>query len=215
MARMRQRQEESERESSMAAHENAGTKPERARIRRHPERAVPERAEEILRAGHVAHVGFVVDGQPYVIPFTYLFADGTLYLHGAPASRALQTLAAGTPVCVEVTLLDGLVASREAKSHSVNYRSVVIFGTAASIADLDAKRAIFERMTAHYFPGRTAGRDYQHARVGDLRGVELVAVRIDERSAKVRSGPPLGKHDGDETAPGTSYVIALGENGDA
>lgn len=198
----------------MAAHQNAAAKSERVRIRRHPERAVPERAEEILRAGRVAHVGFVVDGQPFVIPFTYLYEDGMLYLHGAPASRALRTLAVGTPVCVEVTLLDGLVASREAKSHSVNYRSVVAFGTAAPVADLDAKRSIFERMTARYFPGRTAGTDYLQARAGDLRGVELVVVVIDERSAKVRSGPPLGQHDGDETAPGTCYVIELGKDAD-
>lgn len=196
-------------------HEHLGTATERARIHRHPERAVPQRAEEILRAGRVAHVGFAVDGQPYVIPLTYLYADGTLYLHGAPASRALRTLVAGTPVCVEVTLLDGLVASREAKSHSMNYRSAVVFGTAAPITDLDAKRAIFERMTAHYFPGRSAGRDYQPARVGDLRAVELVAVRIEERGAKMRSGPPLGKHDDDQTAPGTSYVVALGADADA
>ncbi|HEX6797097.1 MAG TPA: pyridoxamine 5'-phosphate oxidase family protein [Ktedonobacterales bacterium] len=199
----------------MADQVNAETKTERVRIRRHPERAVPERAEEILRAGRVAHVGFAVEGQPFVIPLTYLYADGTLFLHGAPASRALRTLATGTPVCVEVTLLDGLVASREAKSHSVNYRSVVLFGTAAPVTDLDTKRAIFERMTAHYFPGRTAGRDYVPARMGDLRGVELVAVRIEERGAKVRSGPPLGKHDGDETALGTSYVVELGGDGDA
>lgn len=132
---------------------------ERARIRRHPERAVPELADAILRAGSVAHVGFSVDGQPYVIPLIYHYADGTLYLHGAPASRALRTLVSGAAVCVEVTQLDGLVASRDAKSHSVNYRSVVVFGSATRVADDEVKRAIFEQMTARYFPGRAAGRD--------------------------------------------------------
>lgn len=131
---------------------------ERARIRRHPERAVPELADAILRAGSVAHVGFSVDGQPYVIPLIYHYADGTLYLHGAPASRALRTLVSGAAVCVEVTQLDGLVASRDAKSHSVNYRSVVVFGSATRVADDEVKRAIFEQMTARYFPGRAAGR---------------------------------------------------------
>lgn len=186
---------------------------ERTRIRRHPERAVPEQVEAILRAGRVAHVGFAVDGQPYVIPLTYFYADGTLYLHGAPASRTLRMLTSGAPLCIEVTLLDGLVASREAKSHSVNYRSVVVFGAGSRVTDLDAKRALLEQMTARYFPGRTVGRDYLPARAGDLRGVELVAVRLDGRSAKVRSGPPLGPHDGDATAPGTSYVIELAGGG--
>lgn len=183
--------------------------PERTRIRRHPERAVPELAEAIVRAGSVAHLGFSVDGQPYVIPLIYHYADETLYLHGAPAGRALRTLVSGAPVCVEVTQLDGLVASRDAKSHSVNYRSVVVFGTAARVADDDVKRAIFEQMTARYFPGRTAGRDYLPTHPGDLRGVEMVAVRVKARGAKMRAGGSLGAHDGDETAPGTSYVIEL------
>lgn len=190
-------------------HEGTLRHAERTRIRRHPERAVPEMAEAILRAGSVAHVAFAVDGQPYVMPFLYHYADGTLYLHGAPASRALRTLASGAPVCVEVTQLDGLVASRDAKSHSVNYRSVVVFGAAARVTDDAVKRAIFEQMTARYFPGRTVGRDYLPARPGDLRGVELLAVRAEVRSAKMRTGGPLGAHDGDETAPGTSYVIEL------
>jgi len=105
----------------------------RTRIRRHPERSAPELAEEFLRAGRVAHVAFVAAGQPYVLPFTYHYDAGKVHYHGAPASctlRALRTLGLGTPVCAEVTLLDGLVASRDAKSHSVNYRSVVIFGDA-------------------------------------------------------------------------------------
>ncbi|HST89744.1 MAG TPA: pyridoxamine 5'-phosphate oxidase family protein, partial [Ktedonobacterales bacterium] len=107
----------------------------RARIRRHAERARDaQAAEAILRAGRVAHVAFSDgSGQPYVLPFTYAYEDGCLYLHGARASRTVRLLRAGTPVCVEVTLLDGLVASRAAKSHSMNYRSVVVFGTADAV----------------------------------------------------------------------------------
>ena len=182
---------------------------ERTRVRRHPERAVPEQAEEILRAGRVAHVAFVVDGQPCVVPMTYHYEDGVLYVHGAPAGRAPAALRGGAPVCVEVTLLDGLVASRDAKSHSLNYRSVIVYGTPVAVTSVAEKRTVFERMTARYFPERTAGQDYIPARDGDLRGVELLAIRADERSAKRRTGPPLGVHDADDAAPGTHFVVVL------
>lgn len=183
----------------------------RARIRRHAERARDaQAAEAILRAGRVAHVAFSDgSGQPYVLPFTYAYEDGCLYLHGARASRTVRLLRAGTPVCVEVTLLDGLVASRAAKSHSMNYRSVVVFGTADAVADEAVKRAIFERMTARYFPDRRAGRDYTPARAGELRAVELLAVRVEELSAKARSGPPLGPHDAEDEAVGSRFVVLL------
>jgi nitroimidazol reductase NimA-like FMN-containing flavoprotein (pyridoxamine 5'-phosphate oxidase superfamily) len=185
----------------------------RTRIRRHPERAAPERAEEILRAGRIAHVGFAVDGQPFVLPFGYYYEDGMLYLHGAPASRTIKTLRAGMPVCAEVTLLDGLVASRNAQSHSMNYRSVMVFGHAEPVRGLDEKRAIFERMTAAFFPNRTAGRDYYAARERDLRAVELMAIRVEELSAKAREGGPRGDRDAaeaqDETATVTGYVVEL------
>lgn len=182
---------------------------ERTRMRRHAERSVPEQAEDILRAGRVAHVAFVVDGQPCVVPMTYHYEDGVLYVHGAPASRAAGTLRAGTPVCVEVTLLDGLVASRDAKSHSLNYRSAIVYGIPTPVTNATEKRAVFERMTARYFPERTAGRDYIPASDNDFRSVELLAIRADERSAKRRTGPSLGTHDGDDTAPGTRFVVEL------
>lgn len=181
----------------------------RTRIRRHPERAVPERAEDILRTGRVAHVGFAVDGQPFVLPFIYHYEAGAIYLHGAPASRTIKALHAGTPVCVEVTLLDGLVASREAKSHSANYRSVVVFGTASPVTDERTMRRVFERMTSHYFPGRTAGTDYEPARSRDFKAVELLVVTIEEQNAKARSGPPRGEHDDDDEAPGSCFVLPL------
>jgi nitroimidazol reductase NimA-like FMN-containing flavoprotein (pyridoxamine 5'-phosphate oxidase superfamily) len=181
----------------------------RTRIQRHPERAVPEHAEEILRAGRVAHVAFAVDGQPFVLPLLYHYEDGRLYLHGAPASRTIATLRAGAPVCVEVTLLDGLVASRMAKYHSANYRSVVVFGRAERVDDIQTKRAILERMTGRYFRGRTAGVDYKPARLGDLRGVDLLSVAVEELSAKSRTGPPAGPTDAAPEAPGSRFVVLL------
>ncbi len=183
----------------------------RSRIRRHPERSQPERAEEVLRRGRVAHVAFVVDGQPYVLPFAYHFEDGTIYLHGAQASRAMRVLDGSSMVCVEVTLLDGLVASRDAKSHSMNYRSVVVFGRAQPVSDEQEKRVVFERMTARYFDERCPGRDYLPARPGDLGAVTVLRIAVDELSAKTRSGPPTGKHDGDtDVDAGSSYVVTLG-----
>lgn len=181
----------------------------RSRIRRHPERAVPEMAEKILLQGHVAHVAFAIDGQPYVLPTTYHYEDATLYIHGAPASRMLKHLRAGTPVCVEVTLLDGLVASRDARSHTANYRSAIVFGVAESVTDLDTKRALLERMTLRYFPGRTVGQDYLPPSTGDLRAVELLAIAVEEQNAKARTGGPKGPHDTDEDAPGTRFVVTL------
>src|SRR5207302_1693717 len=127
--------------------------------RRSPERAMPEQAAAILAEGQVAHVGFCVAGAPYVLPFTYHYdaADSErLYLHGAPASRALRELAGGGPVCVTVTLLDGLVYSRSAKYHSANYRSVVAFGRARPITDPVEKAGVFERTILRYFQGRAA-----------------------------------------------------------
>jgi uncharacterized protein len=179
----------------------------RTRIRRHSERAVPEQAEEFLRAGRVAHVAYVVDDQPHLLPFQYYYDDGALYLHGVPASATIKALRQGAPVCVSVTILDGLVASRDAKSHSANYRSVVVFGRAEVVADLDEKRRVFERMTDRLFAGREAGRDYAHASVKDLRGVELLAVRVEEMSAKARSGPALGAHDGEDEYGGYSTFV--------
>jgi nitroimidazol reductase NimA-like FMN-containing flavoprotein (pyridoxamine 5'-phosphate oxidase superfamily) len=179
----------------------------RTRIRRHPERAVPEQAEEFLREGRIAHVAYVVDGQPRVLPFLYFYEHGAVYLHGVPGSATIRALRNGAPVCVGVTLLDGLVASRGAKSHSANYRSVVVYGRSAVVADLDEKRAVFERMTERFFSGREAGHDYEHASVKDLRGVELLAVRIEEMSAKARTGPARGAHDSEDEYKGYSTFV--------
>jgi nitroimidazol reductase NimA-like FMN-containing flavoprotein (pyridoxamine 5'-phosphate oxidase superfamily) len=181
-------------------------------IRRHPERAVPEEAAAILRAGKVAHVGYAREGQPVVIPFAYLYDDETpehLYLHGARASASMRYLAAGAEVCVTVTLLDGLVYSRTANDHSLNYRSVVSYGHTSAIADEAEKEAVLARMIRHYFPGRTVHEHYAPPEIGQLRATTLIAVHLAEWSAKARRGGPRGPRDADLTAPGTCGVVEL------
>lgn len=183
-----------------------------AKIHRHPERAVPEEAAAILQAGHVAHVGYVLDGVPMVIPFTYHYgpeAPETLYLHGAPVGGTLQHLVGEEQVCVTVTIVDGLVFSRSAKYHSANYRSVVCFGRTHAITDNQVKEAVFEQMIARYFPGRTVGSDYAPPELGHLRGTSVIAVEIEEWSAKVRQGGPKGPLDDQPDAPGTRGVVDL------
>lgn len=184
----------------------------RSVIHRHPERAVPDEAAEILAAGMVAHVGFCGDGQPFVIPMSYHYdprRPDRLYLHGAREGRLLQLLAAGAPVCIAVTLVDGLVYSRSAFNHSMNYRSVVCFGRAKVIENEADQRTIFEAMTERYFPGRRVGVDYQPARAQQLAATLLVEVALEEWSAKARRGGPRGPYDADPTAPGTAGVVPL------
>ncbi len=184
---------------------------ERTRIKNHPERAVPGEAAEILSAGLVAHVGFIEDGLPYVIPLSYHFDSDQhdrLYLHGSIRSRALELLASGAPVCVTVTLTDGLVYSRKAMNHSMNYRSVVLFGTAREVKDKEEKFSIFDRMVQRYFPGRLLERDYNPPPPSDLGVTALVEVQIMEWNAKARRGGPTGPEDDNPAAPGSAgYTI--------
>lgn len=180
-------------------------------IHQHPERAVPEETAEILAAGHVAHVGFVQNGQSYVIPFSYQYDPASpelLYLHGGKRSRALRELGTGSPVCVTVTLVDGLVYSRSAMFHSMNYRSAVCFGRSRVVDSPEEKERVFTAMISRYFPGRTAGQDYEAATAAQLEATEVIAVEIDEWSAKARRGGPRGPLDSlDNTAPGTRGVV--------
>ncbi len=187
---------------------------ERTRIRNHPERAVPDEAAEILSQGLVAHVGIIKDEMPYVVPLSYHYdADnpGTLYLHGSVRSRALKLLAGGVPVCVTVTLTDGLVYSRKAMNHSMNYRSVTLFGTAHEIVDGAAKFDLFDEMVRRYFPDRTLERDYNPPPPADLSVTTLVAVEIEEWNAKARRGGPTGPDDDDPDALGSAGVVPLRE----
>ncbi|HEX2037107.1 MAG TPA: pyridoxamine 5'-phosphate oxidase family protein [Chloroflexota bacterium] len=195
----------------------ASTTPAQGAIRRHPERAVPQEAAAILAAGKVAHVGFCEDGQPVVIPLGYAYdprLPDRLYLHGAPASRAVRRLAAGAPVCVTVTLLDGLVYSRTALFHSMNYRSVVCFGRGRPVVDQETQLAVFEQMVSRYFPGRAVERDYSAPTPEHLHATTLVELRIETWSAKARRGGPKGPLDADPDAPGTSGVLPLRPHSD-
>lgn len=186
-------------------------------VKQHPERAVPQRAQEFLASGQVAHVGFEFDGKPYVIPTLYHYDPARpdlVYVHGGMSSRMLERLASGVPVCVTVTELDGLVYSRDAKYHSANYRCVMCFGHGRIVEDEGLKRTMFEAMTLRYFPGRTAGKDYIPAPASHLNSTAVVEIAIEEISAKMREGGPKGPHDNDDTALGTRGVVELREKHD-
>ena len=187
---------------------------ERTRIRNHPERAVPEQSADILAQGVVAHVGFVDDGMPYVIPLSYHYdkaSPESIYLHGSIRSRAMKVLTSGAPVCVTVTLTDGLVYSRKAMNHSMNYRSVVLFGTGRDITEEAEKFDLFDSMVQRYFPGRMVGTDYNTPPPADLGVTTLVEVVIEEWNGKRRIGPPTGPDDDDPTALGSAGVVELRE----
>jgi nitroimidazol reductase NimA-like FMN-containing flavoprotein (pyridoxamine 5'-phosphate oxidase superfamily) len=184
----------------------------RTTIRTHADRSVPEEAAGILAEGYVAHVGFVQDGQPFVIPLGYQFSAETpdrIYFHGSLASRAIRHMASGAPVSIAVTLLNGLVYSRTALNHSMNYRSAVCFGRGHRVLDSAVQRTVYEAMVRRYFPGRTEGRDYQAPTAANLDSTALVEVEIEEWSAKMRTGGPLGPMDAVEGAPGTCGVVEL------
>jgi nitroimidazol reductase NimA-like FMN-containing flavoprotein (pyridoxamine 5'-phosphate oxidase superfamily) len=163
---------------------------DRATVRIHDDRAVYDRAsiEDILDEGLVAHVGIADDHGPVVIPMSYGRQGDRLYLHGKPSSRLLRAVASGRPVSVTVTLVDGLVLARSVFHHSVNYRSVVIFGAGRLVRDDDAKLEALRVITEHIVPGRWA--DARLPNETELKQTYVVEIPLDEASAKVRTGPP-------------------------
>ncbi len=160
------------------------------KIQRHPERAVADRqvAFAILDEAMICHVGFVADGRPWVIPTMYARDGEVLYLHGSPASRMLRGLAGGIDVSVTVTLLDGLVLARSVFSHSMNYRSVVIAGTATEVTDPDTKLGAMRSLVEHVLPGRWDEARQPSAK--EMRTTIVLELPLDQLSTKVRSGPP-------------------------
>lgn len=162
----------------------------RTRLRRQPERGRHDREaiDAILDEGRIAHVGFVRDGRPAVIPTLYLRRDDEILLHGSPASGVLRAARSGQELCVEVTLLDGLVLARSAFHHSANYRSVVIYGHGRML-DADERSAALDAFVDRLVPGRRP--HLRPTTAKEVASTAVVAVPLDEASAKVRTGPPI------------------------
>jgi uncharacterized protein len=166
------------------------TPTERTKVRRLPDRGKydAESVYGILDEAFFCHVGFVVEGQPYVIPTGFARIDDTLYIHGSAASRMLRTLADGVQVCVTVTLIDGIVMARSGFHSSMNYRSVVILGRAMPVEARDEKLAALAAFSEQVMPGRW--KDLRETTDAELKGTLVLSLPLKEVSAKVRSGPP-------------------------
>jgi hypothetical protein len=164
---------------------------ERTSLRRLPQRGVYERNTiyKILDEGFICHVGIIVKGKPRVIPMAYARVGNTLYLHGSVASRLLCALARGIPVCVTVTLLDGLVLARSAFHHSMNYRSVIVLGVASAVKNATKKLRALQVFSEQVMPGRWA--DVRKPNDVELKQTLVLQLPLTEVSAKVRTGPPI------------------------
>lgn len=164
---------------------------ERTHIHRMPKRASydVDVVASILAEGLYCHVGFSVDGQPYVIPTIYARIENRLYIHGSAASRMLRTIGERVPVCVTVTLLDGLVLARSTFHHSMNYRSVVILGEATEVTDPDEKMTALKAIVDHVMVGRWD--DVRAPSPQELKATSVIRVPLKEVSAKIRTGPPV------------------------
>jgi nitroimidazol reductase NimA-like FMN-containing flavoprotein (pyridoxamine 5'-phosphate oxidase superfamily) len=166
-------------------------KTDRTKVRRLPKRGVYDREtiNAILDEAFICHVGFAIDGQPYVIPTGFARIENDLYIHGSSASRMLRSLAGGVDVCVTVTLIDGLVLARSAFHHSMNYRSVVILGKAGLVEDNDEKMKALEAFTEHVIPGRWE--EVRWPTELELKATTVLKLPIEEASAKIRTGGPV------------------------
>lgn len=184
------------------------TPTERTQVKRLPKRGRYDRqtVHEILDSGIVCHVGFTVDGQPYVIPTNFGRKDDTLYIHGSAASRMLRTLGGGIPVCITVTHLDGLVLARSAFHHSVNYRSVVILGTAKVVEAPAEKREALRIFTEQVMKGRWD--DIRQPNEQELKATTVLSIELEEVSAKVRTGGPVDDEE-DYALPVWAGVLPL------
>ena len=163
----------------------------RTTVKRRAQRAAYDHAtvEAILDEGLVCHVGFVVDGQPYVLPTIYARVGDRLYLHGSAASRMLRTLGDGVETCVTITLIDGLVLARSAFHHSMNYRSAVVLGIARPVVDRDDKRRALQAIVDHVVPERW--NRVREPNEQEMKATTVLELPLAEASAKVRSGGPL------------------------
>jgi nitroimidazol reductase NimA-like FMN-containing flavoprotein (pyridoxamine 5'-phosphate oxidase superfamily) len=177
--------------SKIVLEQTASLQTERTAVKRLAQRGAYDREtlNAILDEALVCHVGFVVDGRPVVIPTIHTRTGETLYIHGSAASRMLRTLKGGVETCVTVTLLDGLVLARSAFHHSMNYRSAVVFGIAREVSDRAEKLAALEALVEHVVRGRAA--EVRGPNESELRQTLVLALPIEEASAKIRSGGPV------------------------
>lgn len=180
----------------------------RTTLKRLPHRGTYDREtiEAILDEGFICHVGFVSDGKPFVIPTGYARVGDRLIIHGSQASRMLRTLGQGIDVCLTVTLIDGLVLARSAFHHSMNYRSVVVFGRATVVDDPDEKVSALRALSEHMIPGRWD--DVREPNELEMKQTTVLSLPLSEASAKVRTGPPLDDEE-DYELPVWAGVIPL------
>jgi nitroimidazol reductase NimA-like FMN-containing flavoprotein (pyridoxamine 5'-phosphate oxidase superfamily) len=180
----------------------------RTRVVREAHRGVYDRetAYKILDEGFLCHVGFVADGQPFVIPTSYGRKDASLYIHGSAASRMLRQMKEAIPVCITVTLLDGLVLARSVFNHSMNYRSVVILGKAMLVDDPAEKLEALRILSEHIIPGRWD--DARQPNERELKQTSVLRVPIEEFSSKVRTGPPIDDEE-DLSFPTWAGIVPL------
>ncbi len=180
----------------------------RTKLARLPKRGSYDRETvyAILDAGFICHVGYAIDGQPYVTPTAYWREGDTLYWHGSSASRMLRTLEKGADCCLTVTHLDGLVLARSAFHHSLNYRSVMVFGKAYKVEDSTQKLAKLEAFVERMYPGRWA--ELRAVNAVELKSTTVLGMRMDEASAKLRSGPPVDD-DEDYALPVWAGVVPI------
>ena len=181
---------------------------QRTRVVREPDRGVYDRETvyQILDEGFLCQVGFVVDGQPFVIPTSFGRKQDSLYIHGSAASRMLRQMKESVPVCVTVTLLDGLVLARSVFNHSMNYRSVVILGKATLVDYPEEKLAALRILSEHIIPGRWD--DARQPNERELKATSVLRLPIEEFSVKVRTGPPIDDEE-DYSFPTWAGVVPL------
>ncbi len=163
----------------------------RTTVKRIPDRARYDRdaVASILDAAPICHLGFVVDGHPFVVPTIAARVDDTVFVHGSPASRVLRAGVRGIDVCLTVSVIDALVVARSAFHHSMNYRSVMVLGTAEVVTSIDEKRRALQAITNHVVPGRWE--ETRQPTEKELRGTSVLALSLDEASAKIRTGQPI------------------------
>jgi hypothetical protein len=181
---------------------------DRTKLERLPKRGHFDRETvyAILDEGFICHVGFVVDGQPFVVPTGYARVDDKLYIHGSQASRMLRSLANGLDACVTVTIVDGLVLARSAFHHSMNYRSVLVFGRATLVDDPKEKYDALVALSEHIVRGRWA--DVREPNEQEMVQTTVLCLPMEEASAKIRTGPPLDDEE-DYALPMWAGVVPL------